>query len=676
MPSIAPHRSSGAIEEIERAEVGGSDETEQLAPPPPRPAPAPAPARTIWPAPTRSSATSTSELLAAQEALENSNIELTRVNEELTWVNDQLERRNQECGRINGDLLNLIAAVDIPMFIVDTEQRVRLFTPKAEVLLDVTAADIGTRLSVLPLKVVGAPDLAVQIAAVMAGQRVKESEVRDRQGRWYRLQIRPYQTADNRIDGAILSLVDIDALRRVVADALAARTEAERANGAKDQFLATLSHELRTPLTSILVNAQMLLEKEPDLPQRRRAYEAIARGTRVQKQLIDDLLDVSGIVSGKTRMEVRAVDLRAVVMMAIEQARLSAERKSIKLDDRGGSGGPGGGGPGAARAGGRQPAQQRHQVHARRWAGGGQAGWRPAMRPCSRSPTPGSASIPASCRRCSSASPRPTNRPPAPTGGWAWASPSPATWSTCTAGPCRPRARGPAPAPRFTVRLPRLTVRTEALEMAGPLPMTGLLAGWDRLRARGPAIVTVRPRILVVDDDRDTREAVAEMLGQTGALVRVAGSAAAALQVFAEFEPTLILSDIAMPGEDGCSLLRKIRARGPEPRRRRAGHRADGAGARGRPGPGARGGVSRVRGQAGRHEPPQAGRADAGGGGRRSGEQPVDQEDEAAVEPPGGRLPDHLGPGRRAAHPDVEAQVQVGQPARIDHEPLPAADDL
>jgi two-component system, chemotaxis family, CheB/CheR fusion protein len=502
------------------------------------------------------------ELLAAQEALENGNIELTRVNEELTWVNDELERRNQECGRINGDLLNLIAAVDIPMLIVDTEQRVRLFTPKAEVLLDVTAADVGTRLSVLALKVTGAPDLAVQIAAVMAGQRVKESEVRDAHGRWHRLQIRPYQTADNRIDGAILSLIDIDDLRRVVADALAARTEAERANGAKDQFLATLSHELRTPLTSILVNAQMLLEKEPDLPQRRRAYEAIARGTRVQKQLIDDLLDVSGIVSGKTRMEVRAVDLRAVVMMAIEQARLSAERKSIKLTIEIDPVGLVAGDPVRLE----QVAANLLNNAIKFTPEGGRVGVKlvEAGNEALLQITDSGIGIdPAFLSQVFERFTQADKSPTRAHGGLGLGLTIARHLVDMHGGTVVAESSGPGSGSSFTVRLPRLTVRTEALEMAGPLPMTGLLAGWDRLRARGPATATVRPRILVVDDDRDTREAVAEMLGQTGALVRVAGSAAAALAVFAEFEPTLILSDIAMPVEDGCSLLRKIRARGP-----------------------------------------------------------------------------------------------------------------
>jgi signal transduction histidine kinase len=101
-------------------------------------------------------------------------------------------------------------------------------------------------------------DLDHQIAEVIDTMATRESEVQDREGRWYRMQIRPYRTTDNKIDGAILSLVDIDALKHLVGDAQQARSEAENANHAKDLFLAVLGHELRTPLTSLLLRAEML----------------------------------------------------------------------------------------------------------------------------------------------------------------------------------------------------------------------------------------------------------------------------------------------------------------------------------------------------------------------------------------------------------------------------------
>ena len=160
---------------------------------------------------------------------------------------------------------------------------------------------------------------------------MKESEVQYRDGRWYRMQIRPYRTTDNKIDGAILSLVDIDALKQHVSEARQARAEAERANRAKDQFLAILSHELRTPLSSMLLHAQLLKGEDLSGVKFKRAREAIETGVRTQTRLIDDLLDVSRIVTGKLHLDFRPVDLGGIVRAALEDASAVAARKSILL---------------------------------------------------------------------------------------------------------------------------------------------------------------------------------------------------------------------------------------------------------------------------------------------------------------------------------------------------------
>ena len=110
-----------------------------------------------------------------------------------------------------------------------------------------------------------------------------------------------------------------------------ARAEAERANRLKDDFLATLSHELRTPLSSILGWARMLKERQIDEEQTRRAIETIERNARSQAQLIEDILDVSRIISGKLRLNVRTVELSSVIEQAIESVRPAAEAKNIRL---------------------------------------------------------------------------------------------------------------------------------------------------------------------------------------------------------------------------------------------------------------------------------------------------------------------------------------------------------
>jgi signal transduction histidine kinase len=110
-----------------------------------------------------------------------------------------------------------------------------------------------------------------------------------------------------------------------------ARDEAEAANRAKDEFLAVVSHELRTPLSPVLAWARMLRSGELDEERTARALEVIERNVRSQAQLIEDLLDVSRIITGKMRLEVRPIELGPVVEAAVETDRQTAEVKGIRL---------------------------------------------------------------------------------------------------------------------------------------------------------------------------------------------------------------------------------------------------------------------------------------------------------------------------------------------------------
>jgi signal transduction histidine kinase/integral membrane sensor domain MASE1 len=113
-----------------------------------------------------------------------------------------------------------------------------------------------------------------------------------------------------------------------------ARSEAEAANRAKDEFLATLSHELRTPLNAIVGWTRMLQDRMLDPAATRRALEVIDRNAQLQAQLVDDILDVSGIVSGKLRLERSPVDLGAIVGAALDAVRPAADAKQVRLDSR------------------------------------------------------------------------------------------------------------------------------------------------------------------------------------------------------------------------------------------------------------------------------------------------------------------------------------------------------
>ena len=120
--------------------------------------------------------------------------------------------------------------------------------------------------------------------------------------------------------------------RRLLVRESAARAEAEEANRLKDEFLATISHELRTPLTAIIGWSHMLCHAGLDEATTQRGLETIERNAKIQAQLVDDLLDVSHVVTGKLSLSLAPVDLMSVVGAAVDSVRPSAESKGVRLE--------------------------------------------------------------------------------------------------------------------------------------------------------------------------------------------------------------------------------------------------------------------------------------------------------------------------------------------------------
>lgn len=184
------------------------------------------------------------ELQSVNEELETAKEELQATNEELTTVNDELHGRNQELLLVNTDVLNLLDAIEIPIVMLDGDHRVRRFTRRAAETMALRPADVGRRITDLALPV-QAPDLESWIARAIEEATLVEAEVQDRAGRWNRLQLRPRRTAGDRIDGAILSLVDIQDLKQELAAAEWARDYATRIVEAVQVPLVVLSGDLR-----------------------------------------------------------------------------------------------------------------------------------------------------------------------------------------------------------------------------------------------------------------------------------------------------------------------------------------------------------------------------------------------------------------------------------------------
>ena len=157
------------------------------------------------------------ELQLVNEELETAKEELQSTNEELTTLNDELSNRNLEMMQLTGDLDNLLTSVQIPIVMVDRKLIVRRATPAARNTFNILPTDIGRRITELRPNI-DIPDLENILRDVTETLNTRERKVRDVEGRDYRLRVRPYRTTDNKIDGAVITLVDLEGKKESYAD--------------------------------------------------------------------------------------------------------------------------------------------------------------------------------------------------------------------------------------------------------------------------------------------------------------------------------------------------------------------------------------------------------------------------------------------------------------------------
>ena len=161
---------------------------------------------------------SNEELQSINEELETAKEELQSINEELNTVNEELRSRNVELSQVNNDLNNSLSSVNLPIIMLSADLRIRRFTPVAEKVLHLIPTDIGRPIGDIRQRI-DIPNLEELLTEVVQGVRNVTKDVQDQDGRWYSMRIRPYRTTDNKIEGAVLTLVDIDASMRTL-DAL------------------------------------------------------------------------------------------------------------------------------------------------------------------------------------------------------------------------------------------------------------------------------------------------------------------------------------------------------------------------------------------------------------------------------------------------------------------------
>jgi two-component system, chemotaxis family, CheB/CheR fusion protein len=627
-------------------------------------------------------AASNEELLSLNEELQTAKEELQSTNEELSTLNDELQTRNADLDSVNDDLVNILASVEVAIVIVDSNRRIRRFTPQARPILNLLPSDVGRPIDDIK-PTLAIEDLDQKIAEVIDTVGRREEEVTDRAGRWYRLQIRPFTTVDKKIDGAVLSVVDIDVLKRALAAAewardyanatveaiqtpllvlddkltissaneafqdhygldsaeLASRSlfaimngawdvaelrsalqrviereerfqrleldveaphlgrrtlslsgrsisapgrrlillavedisarrrsEAERdkllhqaetaqasaedANRTKDLFLATLSHELRTPLTSLLLQAQLLRRGSLDEAGLQKTGETIERATRAQARLIEDLLDTSRIVAGKLTLQMQEVGLASVVQAAVETAMPTAPDKQIEIEvhlDRS------------------LPPVSADPLRLQ------QAVWNLVVNAVKFTPERGRVTVtvdavdgrgrirvsdtgigvePRFLPNIFNHFSQEDRGPSRAHGGLGLGLAIVRYVAEAHGGSVQAESAGKGQGSTFTMLLPLMKQRT----VPAPPP-----EGPPGARVSGN-IKDVR--VLLVEDDAPTREALTVIIGEAGAEVQSVESAQAAMQIFERFRPQLLVCDIAMPAQDGYTLLARVRALG------------------------------------------------------------------------------------------------------------------
>jgi signal transduction histidine kinase len=333
----------------------------------------------------------------------------------------------------------------------------------------------------------------------------------------------------------------------------AARAEAEAANRAKDEFLATLSHELRTPLTAILGWARLLRAGNLPAGTVGGALETIERNAKSQSQLIDDLLDVSRIVTGKLRLDTRPVEIGRVIEAAVESVRPAARAKNIRLEVELGPLG----GPLLGDAGRLQQVAWNLLSNAVKFTPEGgrvgvllrRAGSHAEVKVEDTGQGIGADFLPHVFDRFRQADGSTTRTH----GGLGLGLAIARHLVELHGGAISADSEGEGRGASFTVRLP-----------LAPPPSAS--AGPERA-AGGATSPLERPaglkglRVLVVEDETDTRELVAFALTAAGAEVKAAARAREALDTLEGWTPDVLVSDIGMPGVDGYAFIVEVRRR-------------------------------------------------------------------------------------------------------------------
>src|SRR5215510_2077633 len=375
----------------------------------------------------------------------------------------------------------------------------------------------------------------------------------------------PIKGAEGKVIGAVLIFRDITERRlaekersKLLTSERAAREKAEAASRSKDEFVAMISHEIRSPLNAILGWAQLLRSGKFDQAETERATEIIVRNARAQSQLIEDLLDISRVITGKLTLNVSSVELAQIIEAAMDSIRPAAEAKSIQFQAR---------------------LESRDNLVSGDPNRLQQIVWNLLSNAVKFTPRHGRVEV--SLRRVDSdfqitvsdsgvgISPeflpfvfdrfsQANTTSERKYGGLGLGLAIVRHLVELHGGTAQADSPGEGQGATFTVTLPVKALREEMSELKRAAPIA------EYSDSLTDAIMLDGLRVMIVDDEAETRDLLMAMLTRRGAQVNACASAAEALEEIDRWRPSLLVSDIGMPDEDGYTLIGKLRALGPE----------------------------------------------------------------------------------------------------------------
>jgi PAS domain S-box-containing protein len=462
----------------------------------------------------------------------------------------RLKRAEEELRETNATLGALFDALPLAVVAADPEGHVTRWSPSAARMFGWSEEDVigGANPAILP---VVEPDYSGRMKKVLSGESIVgfETQMRRRDGAVVPVNVSlgPLRTRQGAISGTLAVVEDITPRKQAEREMARLYQEAGRAGRVKDEFLATLSHELRTPLNAMRVWVHLLRRGEVPPDRIDSALEIIDRNTTAQVRLIEDILDVSRIVSGKLRLQYLPVDVRRVVAAASDMVRPVAASKNqdvvVELGD--------------------QPVlvigdnQRLQQVVTNLLSNGvkftpagGTVSVRVRVEGTQASIEVADTGVgieakflPHVFERFSQADSTSSRLH----GGLGLGLAIVSHLVELHGGRVSADSPGIGQGSTFTVTLPLAASTAESPSTPVEQDPTDL-HGLD---------------VLIVDDDADAREPLEMLLSTSGARVRVAGSAAQAVDEYTRAVPHVLIADLGMPGEDGYALLERLKALDP-----------------------------------------------------------------------------------------------------------------